>query len=953
MPSRPPLTASSWALAKDLYEQASGLQGAEQQAFLDAAQVQEPVRAEVRSLLAYDLEQGALGLQNPGFLSQTAALDLPEDAERTGERLGPWQILRPLGSGGMGDVFEAQRADGSYQGRAAIKLLKRGLDSVAILHRFAQERQALARMNHPNIATLLDAGLSADGLPFFVMEFIDGRAINEAALELGLEQRLSLFLQLTDAVAHAHRNLLVHRDLKPGNVLVTRQGQVKLLDFGIAKALDPLAGGESEQGPVTLLTQRAFTPQYASPEQVRGDAVSTATDIYSLGVLLYQMLTGLHPTGRSATTPAEIARSVLEEEPTRPSNLSPDLVADPQWLATRKRLKGDLDNILLMALEKTVQRRYASVDAMAQDIRSFLSGHPVSARPRTMGYVVGKFLTRHRFGAAAGALAIVALCSTTGVALWQARRADLERANAQQHLDDVRALARTMIFDVSDALANGVTPGRSALVKAATDYLTRRMDLPKLSMAETLEMANALLRVADLEGNTATDSLGQQDKALLRYSQGLSLLERIPQSERTDPKWWIQGANLQRSRSMVQQLRGEVQAALDSANAGSAMIERAKALGSTDPVVLRLTCKFKQEQTIALYSMDETPSLGRLDDAIQVARDALACTKGLSHGGSADTANTLTLSSSLAVLSRLMMMAGQLDEAVALARENLSVTSALKLRHPESQQVGRFHSIARSLLGYALMHAGQPQQGLAELAEGVNDAREMLRVDPDNDRARRDFVALAWTLGESFVTNKDADRGMSLCREAQTAGGFSQPKLKFDQEQKVIQDGIERCLVSALLLQRQSDRALRDSDTALRRLAVENPELTQANRRQVLQSRGALRLLRAQALQQTGRKIDAVEEAKVAVQDMDALLAMDASNSETQGDVARVRSQASLMGTAAKPQPGSVQCRWSEEAAKAFKDLADHRRMNVEYAVDQKRAQEQQARCSEHAVLKK
>jgi serine/threonine protein kinase len=224
-------------------------------------------------------------------------------------------------------------------------------------------------------------------------------------------------------VAHAHRNLLVHRDLKPGNVLVDREGQVKLLDFGIAKALDPL---EHTDGHTTVAGQRPYTPHYASPEQIRGEPVSTATDIYSLGVLLYQMLTGTRPTGRKATTPAEAARSVLEDEPTRPSRLSPSEAVDPHWLATRKKLEGDLDNILLKALEKEPARRYASVDALAADVRAFLGGYPVSARAAGWRYRMAKRIARNRLvsgAVAAGVLALLgALPALRGKRTWHSKR---------------------------------------------------------------------------------------------------------------------------------------------------------------------------------------------------------------------------------------------------------------------------------------------------------------------------------------------------------------------------------------------------------------------------------------------------------------------------------------------------------------------------------------------------
>ena len=395
MPSRASFTPADWLAVKQLYGSVSALERPASEAFIaDAAvaAVADFVRAEVRSLLAFGPGRAPPDDATDAFLKEpavaawavdTADANLPS---RVGEHLGAWQVVSRLGSSGMGDVFEAGRADGSFEGRAAIKLIKRGMDSETVLQRFAQERQALARLQHPNIATLLDAGLSGDGLPYFVMDFVDGLPIDEAALGLSLEQRLGLFLQLAAAVACAHRNLLVHRDLKPGNVLVTPRGDVKLLDFGIAKAFDSIDDADCARvaaNDTTIGHLRPFTPHYASPEQVRGEPVSTATDIYSLGVLLYQLLTGVRPTGRGATTPAQTARSVLEETPTRPSSLPIRITNDPQWLAMRKRLAGDLDNVLLKALEKPVARRYESVDALVADVRAYLAGYPVSARAAT------------------------------------------------------------------------------------------------------------------------------------------------------------------------------------------------------------------------------------------------------------------------------------------------------------------------------------------------------------------------------------------------------------------------------------------------------------------------------------------------------------------------------------------------------------------------------------------
>ncbi len=553
MPTPPP----DWALVKTLFDQALAQPPAQRGAFIDQADGSADVKRELRSLLAHH-EAATLGQV---FMVDSAAQALaPGASVLPGQRLGAWEVVRAIGSGGMGEVFEARRADGQYQGRAAVKLLKRGMDSVAVLQRFALERQALARLAHPHIARLLDAGASPEGLPYFVLEFIDGVAIDQAVRARPLEARLQLFLQLADAVAHAHRNLLVHRDLKPGNVLVDAEGQVKLLDFGIAKALDPLealpgsAGAQGFQD--TIAGQRPYTPNYASPEQVRGEPVSTATDIYSLGVLLYEMLTGTRPTGRRATTPGEAARSVLEDEPTRPSRLTASEAVDPQWLATRKRLAGDLDNILLKALEKAPERRYASVDALAADVRAFLEDRPVSARAAQPLYLLAKFVQRNRAAVAtsavaalglgtalvatllqgrlAAALGVAVLASALVAALLQARSAANARDAAARAGDDARAqlervkrIVNDLIFRYGDTVTH--MPGGARAQEALLHNVVTLLEPSVQGAADDLDlvatMASVLGRLAEIQGNVLMAAPERNAEAMATTERALALAE--------------------------------------------------------------------------------------------------------------------------------------------------------------------------------------------------------------------------------------------------------------------------------------------------------------------------------------------------------------------------------------------------------------------------------------------
>ncbi len=601
--------AARWATIKALFEATVELPVAAREPLIASAALDAASLIELRSLLAH--HDAATGDQ--AFLAENAAqvlAEVPSQAAAIGQRLGAWEIVRAIGVGGMGEVFEARRADGQYDGRAAVKLLKRGMDSAAVLRRFAQERQALARLSHPHIARLLDAGASDNGLPYFVLDYVQGQPIDEAVKGMPLDARLRLFLQLADAVAFAHRNLLVHRDLKPGNVLVDEQGQVKLLDFGIAKALDPLESShERDYSNTTVGGVRPYTPNYASPEQVRGEPVSTATDIYSLGVLLYQMLTGTRPTGRNATTPAEAARSVLEDEPTRPSRLSAREAVDPQWITTRKTLEGDLDNILLKALEKTPERRYASVDAMAADVTAFLQGRPVSARAARPTYLLAKFVARNRAavwtgslavlgmatalaatllqGRVAAALGVVLLATASLLALLQARRAATasdaaNRANeaARAQLDRVKRITTELVFRYGDTVTHmpGGAQAQEAMLRNVVTLLEPTVQGGTDDLDLLATMASVLGRLAEIQGNAVMAARERAAEATATAERALAFAERAWSQRLGDwrfASWHIRTlivrAHLLRSRGQINETRALLELAASRAAASLAL----------------------------------------------------------------------------------------------------------------------------------------------------------------------------------------------------------------------------------------------------------------------------------------------------------------------------------------------------------------------------------------------
>ena len=446
------------------------------------------LRERVRTLLvAHDKSSGVLESAAASIAAEW--LEEPSAAgARIPERAGPFRIVREIGAGGMGVVYLAERQDGEFQQRVALKLVRHAGASDAVRRRFLEERRILARLDHPRIAHLVDGGLTSDGQPYFAMEFVEGQPIDAwcRSRERTIDQRLALCLTVCEAVQYAHEHLVIHRDLKPSNILVRDDGQLKLLDFGIAKLLDPL--GEADAG-ATETGVLALTPDYAAPEQVRGLPVSTATDTYALGVLLYQLLAGRRPYDARGRTPAEMERIICEVEPPRPSS-----VASEQ---DRRRLEGDLDVIVMKALHKDPGRRYPTASALAEDVRRFRTGLPVLARKDSVTYRTRKFVARNRTGVAASLVTVMALMGATAFSVAQAREAQTQRDAALQEVQRQRALGDmqdVMSGDPRDAEGRPMTPMQR--IALAEQVLVQRFGGQPWLVVEGLEKLSA--RLVDL-----------------------------------------------------------------------------------------------------------------------------------------------------------------------------------------------------------------------------------------------------------------------------------------------------------------------------------------------------------------------------------------------------------------------------------------------------------------------
>jgi serine/threonine-protein kinase len=545
--------------------------------------------------------------------------------------IGVYRIVRQIGAGGMGNVYLAERADGQFEQKVALKLIKLGLSSEEILKRFQSERQILARLQHPNIAQLLDGGLTEDGLLFFTMEYVEGESIDQYCDQhkLSIDERLLLFQTACAAVQYAHRNLVVHRDLKPGNILVKEDGAVKLLDFGIAKLLG--AGDDAPMlSTLTQIGQRVMTPEYASPEQVRGEPITTASDVYSLGVILYELLSGHRPYQLAARTPAEMEKLIGATEPKKPStavNVSDkaetattaaiSLARSTQPEKLRRQLAGDLDNICLTALRKEPERRYHSVEQLLQDLTRHLQGLPVAARPSTVGYRAQKFVQRHKLGVAMTAALVFLISGLIGFYTWRLAnerdRAQLEVRKAEQ----VSAFL-TSLFQISDpSQSKGETiTARELLDRGAARIEKELTDQPEVQATMMSVIGEVYV------------SLGLYEAALPLFEQALDIRRDL--RGQNDPE----SAKIMDNLGVLQRLRGEYKTAENLAREVLAL--QRKVLGEEHPEVANSLNNLAEAMRVqGNYTAAET----HYREALAIRQKLL----GHEHRDVADTINNLAL----------------------------------------------------------------------------------------------------------------------------------------------------------------------------------------------------------------------------------------------------------------------------------------------------------------------
>lgn len=687
------MDASQWKQVDRLFNDALEQPEDARDAWLDQACADAPeLRAEVRGLLEAHARAGA-------FLDEPATLPVQPPPSH----LGAWRVVRELGRGGMGTVYLAERDDGAFTMQAAVKLLRRGLDTDDVLARFRDERQILASLQHPNIARLLDGGATDDGRPWLAMEYIDGVTLLDFARDRGLDTaaKLALFRRLAEAVAYAHRNLVVHRDLKPANVLVTPDGEPRLLDFGIAKVLT--ADGEAR----THTGAQLLTPAWASPEQLRGERVTTAADVWALGVILYELLTGRRPFEGSGQTQAAAITS---------GELPPP------------RLGPELDAILHTALRKEPQLRYPSVEAFADDVSRLGEGLPLRARPPTAGYRLGKFIRRNRLAVGAAALLGLSLGAGVIATTLQAREARAARARAEAAQTRAEELVDFMLGDLREKLA----PTNSLevlddVVAAAEAYFAA---LPSGESSPE--------RRARLLTQLATVRLAQSktDEAEALATGAREALRGAP----TTPEARLLEASAENLRGQVEEARGNLEAALTAFEASRETLVALQRAAPGDAHLRALTADAWNNRGRLLYF------LGQGEVALE-AHEAAAALLGDAMPGSREPG--LARSKTLLYLGRAREALGRFGEAEADFRANVGVLRGLVASAPGDHEMEDSLAIGLNDLGRVLRLAGRPAEAEPFAAEAVELSARALERDPGNTIRMDGLAASHASLGRA------------------------------------------------------------------------------------------------------------------------------------------------------------------------------------------------------------
>ena len=786
-----------WQRIERIYHEAMQCDPVERDSLLETACSGDTgLRVEVESLLHYG-DRPADFLERPAMevMAQVLSEDLRTSELKSsmiGARIAQYRIIDKLGAGGMGDVYRAVRADDQFEMQVAIKLVRQGLETDASEARFRRERQILASFEHPNIARLFDGGTTHQGHPYFVMELVEGKPIDVYCDEMKLEitARLDIFRSVCSAVQYAHQRLVVHRDIKPSNILVTADGVPKLLDFGIATILSPLNDTlESEHTGIGL---RIMTPQFASPEQLHGHLITTATDVYSLAVVLYKLLTGRMPYRIDRDSPYRLAQAICESTPEKPSiavgrpiSTVPGIVSGLetssksaesggaeyrtdvstiQFVSEQRRtspdqlrrvLSGDLDQIVLKALRKEPERRYASAGEFADDIRSYLRGLPVAARRGTAAYRAGKFIKRNKL-----ALAITSIFALLGlvgifIIVREAHIARVQEARAEARFNDLRALANSMLFEIHDSIVAlpGSTAARKLLVDRGLHYLDslsrESAGIPGLQR----ELAKAYERVGDVQGNPYYANLGDTAGAIASYRKALNIWLTLVDSRRGSYEDQRALVDLYMKLGLGLEAASDFNASLDTFRKGYPIAESLAAALPNDPRA--------QESLAGMCFMlaNALADTGDVASSVSYYRRSAEIREKITSGPPEFQEQVKTkLAGAYGYLAGDMRLQGDLNSAISLQRKAHDLLGKLVVADPQNARLQQFFLESEYWTAYYMAESGQAWQALPHYRTALAGFLKLTDADAHDVLALRYLGKCYAGIGAALAaTGKPAD----------------------------------------------------------------------------------------------------------------------------------------------------------------------------------------------------
>lgn len=774
----------------------------------------EEIRAEVFRLLDADPDAG-------GFIQQPAVVEIglgsDDKAEDLSETMiGGYRLIRKLGHGGMGTVYLAEHLGDGFSQIVAVKLIKPEMDSAGVLKRFLAERRILANLDHPNIAKMFDGGSTPDNRPYFVMEYVRGESIREYSdrHRLGIRERVELFLKVCAAVAYAHQNLVVHRDLKPSNILVTEDGEPKLLDFGIAKVLRSDDG--SPQTAATATQFRVMTPEYASPEQIRGELTSTSSDVYSLGVILYELAAGCRPFTGSQIAAAIAADISGSQEPLKPStvliralhsdaqtaaiddtgeaNNPPQTRIAPQVFA--RHLKGDLDNIILKAIRFEPEHRYATVNDFADDLRAYLNGMPVTATADSFSYRMRKFFLRHKVSVVLTAVFMLMLLAAGSLAAWQAYRANEQRKLAEKRFSDVRNLAGSLIFDLHDAIRDlpGSTAARRKIAARAIEYLDGLAVDAGNDMGLLEELAQGYERLGDVRGNPFLANLGEPDGAIESYRKAIDAREKIAAATPDNPDSLYSLSLLHSKIRAVLQVKGDTAGAESELKTALALLANASRLAGGGLLYQLTESRLRLELGEILLSRDDRlPSAAR-DEILRAI--SIAESTAVDKSDDSPGPDGLTFSEKrLSVLQLAYRRLGQYyeengmipDAAESYRKAYLAAENLKNSATPAKPHAELVYAISLGNLARILAATDNPAEAQSKAEEAVATCQRLVAYDPANHLAETELAAAFEARGVVFSQTGQSKDGIADLETAvkmrrslakrQNAGNYEQMNL--------------------------------------------------------------------------------------------------------------------------------------------------------------------------------